>query len=398
MTYLGKPDLPLETIFWNTSSYISGAHMSANTPTYVQDNPGTWTTIYEVDFTTLTTASLTANGPISFNGVSWDRNNTVNASWIALSGATAGLELRANSNSSDFWQVTRTAPIVCLPFKNIPTLSSSYFDANLYDLRIVYQMSGVNAGAASETSLAVIEKSSSLPTQNWMACMNRSYTHEIIMEKCFNAGTPTGVNPDGVVTSTRTKVGGVILFNDLYGIQTQWFHVPSISGTFDLNAIQPATSINHEWTTYTFANGIAPFVSDYRDYNFLCSVKTANTNKTAVARLFRFYFQVKPKRTAIPSKYNMRYVTSSYSMINTDGLMYVSASTAITMSLPTMPFNGQTHVIKAFTNNPPTNNIVVSSSTNTLIENSSTYKITSSYGSVNLTYLSSSNLNVWGIV
>jgi hypothetical protein len=96
-------------------------------------------------------------------------------------------------------------------------------------------------------------------------------------------------------------------------------------------------------------------------------------------------------------RYATTFKTASYTVTTNERFIYVSASTSVTMSLPTTPSEGQSFIFKDKAGNALTNNIVISSS-NSTIDGNSTFNLNINYGSVEVVYMSSSATPGWGII
>jgi len=80
---------------------------------------GGWTTLYDVDFTSLANQDLTSGGDgnKTIDGKTWRADNTGNASIMDLLNGT-GLRIQLGS-ASEYLNGTRTAPIVALPITEL---------------------------------------------------------------------------------------------------------------------------------------------------------------------------------------------------------------------------------------------------------------------------------------
>lgn len=378
------------TINQVSNSYAISASVSQQTVTTIVTSSG-WVTLYEVDFTSLTTASLSTNGAYTINGVTWDAINNANASYMALSGSGKGLEIKVNANSSDYWASTRTAPGLYLPLKYITALSNSYYDYNQYDMRVIVQCSASNQNATFEAVVVALEKSSSLPNPNFI-----DLEHGYLLQTNTNkVSGSTGTNGPAVTPNAETVF--VITAQDGFGMTVGISASASKSGSFDpFNIYQRQLARWDWWSSNTSARGEIPFIANFLDLNLGLVVKSAAANRNVIGNFYRMYVQVRPK-TATNIQYNPLFKTANYTLLNSDNFIFVSASTAVTMTLPTSPVNGQTHIIKDRAGNCTINNIVISSSNNT-IDGSSTYLLNTNYGAINLVYMSASANQGWGII
>lgn len=90
--------------------------------------------------------------------------------------------------------------------------------------------------------------------------------------------------------------------------------------------------------------------------------------------------------------YNPRIVSANYAIIDDDYVIASSASSPVTMSLPTNPTTGSVYLIKEIRG--LTSNLIVSSS-NYLIDGSSTYSMPLAYSSAEFMYFGS---GLWGVI
>ena len=395
MTFLGTPNSANETVFWDGTKYVSGSTVSFTSPTSSYTSTTGWFNVYEVDWTTLPISNIGTDGPININGVVWERINNVNALYMSLSGANKGLEIKVNSNASRYDNAVRTAPALVLQLKNIPSISSSYYDYNLYDLRLITQCSASNHDSNYEAAGIGLELSTSntasLTYVGVAHLFHSTYgTRAIAAFKGFN-----GTAVDGPGYNLATENIFAITMTDPFEVNVGLSSSLTPSASFDPVNITQRHLAKFWWTGYVFNTGVTAS-STYKDYNLLLDVNTFNANKDLIGNFYRTYVQIRPK--FINSTYNPYFVSTNYSLLNSDNFIFVSASnSALTMSLPTNPFNGQTHVIKDAVGNAATYNIVVSSS-NKQIDGSSTRSIATNYGSVEIAYTSSSVRESWSVV
>jgi hypothetical protein len=94
-------------------------------------------------------------------------------------------------------------------------------------------------------------------------------------------------------------------------------------------------------------------------------------------------------------KYPPKSVTTNYDILNTDHILVVSCSSAITLTLPPTPNPGGMFVIKDAVGNCATHNITLSSSADR-IDGISTYTLSTNYSSV--TVIHSPNFSTWSII
>ena len=395
MTYAGVPTGLSQSIIWNGTTFISGNARAF--PQQINTSaPAGWFNAYEVDWMTLPTASYTSNGLTTINGVSWDVINSASASYIALSGTNKGLEIRViGTGNNDIFSTTRTAPALVLPLKNIASISSSYFDPTLYDLRIVTQCSASNHNLNYEHCGMSYELSAANATAMTFAKIGHVFhstfgTQTIYTGKGFN-----GTSVDGPTLNLATENIFIATITDPFGITFSISSSLTPSASFDPINMVHRQMAKYWWTTYAFTNGVVSS-STYRDYNVLLfAAAPAAATRDVIGNFYRTYVQVRSKTIGnISSPY---FVTSSFNLNNLNRFITISASNIVTMSLPTIALNGQTHLFKDVGGNAATNIIVVSSS-NKQIDNAATASITTNYGSLEVVYMSSSTRDAWGII
>lgn len=113
-----------------------------------------WTTVYDVDFTSLSFQTISSNGNVTIDGITWKMENVGNASSVTVGGSD-GMKFACNTTNSVYSTTTRTGPMLLLPLTNIiPDVDSSY------SIRLwVYELS-TNANQTNEQNIIAIETDS----------------------------------------------------------------------------------------------------------------------------------------------------------------------------------------------------------------------------------------------
>lgn len=113
-----------------------------------------WTTVYDVDFTSLASQTISSNGSVTIDSKTWTMENFANASSVTVGGAD-GMKFACNTTNSVYNTTTRTGPMLLLPLTNIiPDIDSSY------SIRLwVYELSN-NANQNNEQNIIAIETDS----------------------------------------------------------------------------------------------------------------------------------------------------------------------------------------------------------------------------------------------
>jgi hypothetical protein len=149
---------------------ISGVNVSSasnGSITLSSTVPTDWTSIYEVDFSTLSTQNVNASTTASFAGKQWFVENGANSDWIGVSSSVNGLLLDPNATSTDFFNGNRTCPLIGI---KLNTLISD-FDFEKYDVRYYLRFGIFGSDANFETLKGVYERypvvGSNAENQGW---------------------------------------------------------------------------------------------------------------------------------------------------------------------------------------------------------------------------------------
>lgn len=277
------------------ASHLSGSSYSAVVDVMKKN---TWYSIYSVDFTALPTGSVYGDGPISINGVVWDRNSSANAEYMSYS--SNGLSMKCNANASEWFDWERTAPLFVLPLKNLFVDSLSLFsDLSCYDIRIVAQVSGSNFSHNYEAVDVGVEISTSLPTtQNYVGvtryfdagCANQmrlAWVRNIANTGVFTANDYT--NPNESLA--------IFTIEDLYGVTLATGFTSTPSSPINLNMPLQNSRLGPKinWGTYRFNTATVPPIQTAKELNFVFAINTSFAFRDFIGHLCRLYIQVKPK-------------------------------------------------------------------------------------------------------
>ena len=117
MTYLGQPGSAGQTL-----SVGSDGRSQWKTT-------GEWISLYEVDFSSLSTLDIKTSGDGSktIDGKTWTAVNTGNASAFSITNGT-GLIITSNNSGANWYLSNRAVPLLTIPFSSLGTFPSSPHD------------------------------------------------------------------------------------------------------------------------------------------------------------------------------------------------------------------------------------------------------------------------------
>lgn len=283
-----------KNIIGNSSLISYNAPISGYSSTFAGCAPmADWLTLYSVDFTTLPTGSVYGDGPITINGITWDRINSAYAQYMSYS--ANGFELKANSLASEWWGTTRTFPGLVLPLSRVFSGSFSSIDLpNNFALRIIAQTSGFGENETYEQVECGLEVSSSI-NNHLSYCIRSSGGDGFLyrgVQRCIN-----GVSAD-TATNYSDLNCTVIVFNieNQFFVDFSTYSPPSEFAYFETtNSLNARNAARVYWDNYGFASAKGFAFDKYSDLNFCFAPNTGNSNRDNVAYFTRFYVQVRAK-------------------------------------------------------------------------------------------------------
>lgn len=238
-----------------------------------------WTTIYDVDFKTLPSASWASNGPQTLKGVTWQVENRASADFIGINPQT-GLEFDCNAVNSDYgFATTRTAPLISTRIQNI----FPQFSLADHRIRAWAMVSQTNADQATEKLTLGLERNGNYG--DWGIAESRTDGggaggwqiqaataggnivnqtpialggHNTIMLQYFDdrfieVWTGLAVNGQWPSTGSMQLRGSVLMNNGV-------LYVHNLSGSGELGVVLAAATNN---TTNTFTGSFWKFKLDY---------------------------------------------------------------------------------------------------------------------------------------
>lgn len=142
-----------------------------------------WISVYEVDFSVLTTQPFSGNGDVSVDGKTWTVANFANATSIGIVNGE-GLKFVNNTNSTDYNNGTRTSPLVTIPVSNL----YPDFDIEKHEVRLLVQVTQ-NGDANFELIFTGFEHATSPTSQSFTLGKGFSTSNGFASKMTLNSST-----------------------------------------------------------------------------------------------------------------------------------------------------------------------------------------------------------------
>jgi hypothetical protein len=211
-----------------------------------------WSTVYEVDFSTLPTQDLIAGGAFTIDGIGWTVENVAKVDVFAVTNGT-GLQINLKEfQASTYYNGTRTAPIITAPI----TTFFPAWDETLYRLRVSVGIPTMTLAYNLATGGAKVGfEMTSAPT-----------THNVWMNRTRNGGAAAGGS--GTTRSGITTAQDVA--NSDQARQIQWDQFKAY--------LRTAASYGSAWTTRYLLRPVAPLGVAAGAQNIEAALLTTSTN------------------------------------------------------------------------------------------------------------------------
>lgn len=233
--------------------------------------PG-WKTVYDVDFSTLGTQSFSSDGNVTIDGKTWTVVNKANATAIGVINGT-GLQISCNTNSSDYNNGARTAPLLTTKIRNI------YPTFDLYSQRIRISLYFSHNADQTYESVGFGFEDNSNPI-NYMTAILRQFGNS---GNQFNSKyTIDGTSTENADTNSTSDNVMQVTLNNLTNIETK---TGVYSGGF------PIQEDYRSRRAYAI-NNFTPAVNNSDDINIVFYALTANNSGTLVGTAIRMKIEV----------------------------------------------------------------------------------------------------------
>jgi hypothetical protein len=159
---------------------------------------GTWTTVYDVDFTALSLSTVSGNGSFTIDGKTWTVANFAKANTMSVGGSD-GLRIKCTTSSSSMAAGVNSAAYFMSP--DLATLLPSLPDDVRIGIRISFYIKGYTRSVINDSTCFLLCDSTLDGTRFEYEQYNASGTQTDYMRLVLNSSTKVTTNIAAVLTS-----------------------------------------------------------------------------------------------------------------------------------------------------------------------------------------------------